>query len=107
MAGMPHLVKVQEQYKSQGLIIIGSHCQQVEQAKVCGLCRSKNVNYTVVNAGRLQGDDSNGIPHAWLFDASGKVVQEGHVEEMAAKIDELLKSAPHCITRGKKLESPA
>lgn len=105
MAGMPHLVQVQEKYKAQGVIVYASHCQNVEQGKVVALCRSKKVNYTVVDNGRLAGDDSNGIPHAWLFDASGKVVMEGHVEQFTAKIEELLKSEPHWITRGKKLET--
>ncbi|MEZ0229662.1 MAG: hypothetical protein ACAI25_13615 [Planctomycetota bacterium] len=105
MAGMPHLVQVQEKYKAQGLIVFASHCQQVEQGKVVALCRSKKVNYTVVDGARLAGDDTNGIPHAWLFDASGKVVMEGHVEQFNAKIEELLAKEPHWITRGKKLES--
>ncbi len=102
---MPHLVQVQEKYKSQGLIVFASHCQQVEQAKVVALCRSKKVNYTVVDGARLQGDESKGIPHAWLFDASGKCVMEGHVEQFTAKIEELLRTEPHWITGGKKLES--
>jgi len=102
---MPHLVQVQEKYKAQGVVVFASHCQNVEQGKVVALCRSKKVNYTVVDGSRLAGDDSNGIPHAWLFDASGKCVQEGHVEQFTAKLEELLKSEPHWITRGKKLES--
>jgi hypothetical protein len=102
---MPHLVKVQEQYKAQGFIIIASHRQDVTQDKVCALCRSSRVNYTVVSGAGLQGDDSRGIPHAWLFDGSGKCIMDGHAEEMSQKIDELLRTEPHWIARGRKLES--
>lgn len=107
MAGMPHLVKVQEQYKAQGLIIIASHCQDVTQDKVVALCRSKHVNYTVISQGRVSGDTSNGIPHAFLFDASGKCVKEGHPDELMKPLDSLMQTEPHWITRGRKLESPA
>lgn len=105
MASMPHLVKVQEQYRAQGLILIASHRQDVPQEKVCGLCRAKRVNYTVVSGAHLQGDESKGIPHAWLFDAAGKCVTEGHAEEMTQKIEDLLRSEPHWIARGRKLET--
>jgi len=104
---MPHLVKVQDQFRAQGLIIIASHCQDVPKDTVLGLCRQKHVNYTVVSQGRVQGDTSNGIPHAFLFDASGKCVKEGHPEELTKAIEGLLASEPHWITGGRKLESPA
>jgi hypothetical protein len=105
VGGIPNLVKVQEKYQSQGLIVIASHCQDVTKDKVCALLRSKHVNYTVVSNGRVVGDTSSGIPHAFLFDASGKCVKEGHPEEMTKTIDQLMGTEPHWITRGKKLES--
>ncbi len=107
MGGIPNLVKVQEQYKSQGLIIIAGHCQDVPKDKVLALLRSKHVNYTVVTGGRVSGDSSSGIPHAFLFDASGKCVKEGHPEELTKTIDQLMGTEPHWITRGRKFESPA
>jgi len=104
---MPHLVKVQDQYRAQGLIIIASHLQEEPKDKVCGLCRSKKVNYTVQSFGRVSGDSSTGIPHAFLFDTNGKCVKEGHPEELVKLIDDLLKKEPHWLCGGKKLESPA
>src|SRR4051812_28887301 len=100
---MPHLVKVQEQYKAQGLVIIAAHHQDVPKDKVCGLCQSKHVNYTVTNGGRVQGDTSNGIPHAFLFDTNGKCVKEGHPEELTKDLEKLMETEPHWITGGRKL----
>jgi hypothetical protein len=103
---MPHLVKVQEQFKAQGLIIVAGHCQDVPKDKVCALCQSKHVNYTIISGGRVAGDTSNGIPHAFLFDASGKCVKEGHPEELTKEIEKLIESEPHWITGGRKLAAP-
>jgi len=63
------------------------------------------MGYTVVSQGRVQGDTSNGIPHAFLFDASGKCVKEGHPDELTKLIEPLLASELHWITHGKKLAS--
>lgn len=98
-------MKVQEQYKAQGFVVVASHLQNVSREQVVALCRSQHINYTVISNGRLAGDDSQGIPHAWLIDASGKVVKEGHPEEMRQTIDELLQREAHWIFRGKKPES--
>src|SRR5579872_7299043 len=102
---MKHLVKMQDQYRAQGFIIIAAHSQDVPQDMVVALCKAKGVNYTVLSGGGPQGDESTGIPHAWLFDANGKCVREGHPEEMSGTIDELVKSEPHWTTRGRKLET--
>jgi hypothetical protein len=104
---MPHLVKVQDQYRAQGLIIIASHSQDVSQDKVVALCRAKKVNYTVQSYGSVSGDTGNTIPHAFLFDASGKCVKDGSPDECIKLIDDLVKKEPHWICQGKKLESAA
>jgi hypothetical protein len=98
-------VKVQEQFKAQGFVVVASHCQQVPREQVVALCRQQHINYTVVSNGRLSGDDSNGIPHAWLIDASGKVVKEGHPEEMRSTLEQLLQTEPHWVLGGKKPEA--
>jgi hypothetical protein len=98
---------MQEQYKAQGFIVIAAHCQDVSQEKVVGLCRAKKINYTVVSRGRCTGDDSNGIPHAFLFGPDGKVIKEGHPNEMTNDIDQAVKNSPHWITRGRPLTSAA
>src|SRR5262249_3803147 len=49
------------------------------------------------------GDDSNGIPHAWLFGPDGKVIKEGHPESMTKDIDDAVMKAPHWITGGRTL----
>lgn len=98
-------MKVQEQHKAQGFVVVASHCQNVSREQVVALCRAQHINYTVVSNGRLSGDDSNGIPHAWLFDASGKLIKEGFPEELHQTLEQLLETEPYWIFRGKKPES--
>lgn len=105
---IPHLVKVQQDYAAKGIIVVAAHCQDVPQDQVCALCREKGMNYTVVSGGRLAGDDSNTIPHAWLFDASGNVVKEfsGPPEGVEKLLDQLVQTEPHWICHGRKLAEP-
>lgn len=96
---------MQDKYAAQGFIIIAAHCQDVPRDKVVALCRSKHVNYTVTSGTRLPGDTSNGIPHAFLFGADGKLIKEGHPESLTKDIDDAIAKAPHWITGGRQLAS--
>jgi hypothetical protein len=98
-------VKVQEKYRDQGLIVIGSHCQNVDKEKVLGLCRSQKVNYTITSNGRPQGDSSKGIPQAYLFDWTGKCVGEGKPDALYGKLDELMANAPSPIVGAKTYDN--
>ena len=69
------------------------------------LCRSKHMNYTVVSGTRLPGDTSNGIPHAFLFGADGKLIKEGFPDECTKLLDDTLAKSPHWITGGRVLTS--
>ena len=108
--GVPHLIKLQEQYKAQGFIIIGGHCQMQQPASqevVVAFCKSQHMNYTVNEGARVSGDSSNGLPHAMLFGYDGKLIKEGSPEECAKCLDEAMAKAPHWITRGRLLVATA
>lgn len=59
----------------------------------------------VTQQGRPQGDESRGIPQAYLFDWTGKCVAEGHPGQMDSKIAELMARAPHFLTAGRSFKS--
>lgn len=90
-------------------MIIASHCQGADlKDKALALCRSKKVNYSVVQQGRPAGDaGGGGIPRAFLFDWTGKCVAEGHPNKLYSKIDELMAKAPNWITGGREFKDSA
>jgi hypothetical protein len=99
---MPQLVKLQEELKDSGFVIIATHVQNATQEEVVNLCRSKKVNYSITSQGNVPGDTGNGIPRAFLFDSKGALVQAGYPESMKPKIHELVKSEPHWLAAGRE-----
>lgn len=75
------------------------------KSKVLGLARENKINYTVTQGGRIPGDESRGIPHAYLFDWTGKCVGEGNPSSLKSKLDELMQKAPPWIAGGKEFKS--
>ncbi|MBL4847140.1 MAG: hypothetical protein JKY65_16590 [Planctomycetes bacterium] len=71
------------------------------------LAREQKINYTVTQGGNIPGDTSRGIPHAYLFDWTGKCVGEGHPSELKVKLTELMSKAPPWIAGGKEFKSAA
>ncbi len=92
---MPHLVSLTKEYAAQGLYIIGNHCQAGTDAEVQGVCRQNRVNYTIVKNARVEGDNSKGIPHMFLFDHTGKCVFEGHPGSATNIVKTTMAAAPH------------
>jgi hypothetical protein len=99
---VPQLVKLQEELKDSGFVIIATHVQAAEKDEVVGFCRSKKVNYSITSQGSVPGDNSNGIPRAFLFDSKGALVQAGHPDSMKQKIHDLVKSEPHWLAAGRE-----
>lgn len=104
---MPHLNKLQTQHADRGFVIIASHVQAPGRDEVVDFCRANGVNFTITSQGRPQGDESKGIPQAYLFDWTGKCVEQGHPGGMDKQIDALMQAAPHWLTGGRELESKA
>ncbi len=102
---MPQLVKLQKEYKDQGFTVIGAHVQNAEKEEVTAFLRSAKVNFTVTSGGSINVSDKlEGIPAAYLFDASGKLVEAGRPALMKQSIVDLIKSEPHFLLEGRKFE---
>jgi hypothetical protein len=101
---MPQLVKLQEELRDSGLIIIGTHRQDGTKEEVVGLVRSMKVNYTITSGGSVPDDNVNSIPRAFLFDGTGKLIEKGHPTDgkFLTKLRELVQTEPHWLAAGRK-----
>jgi thiol-disulfide isomerase/thioredoxin len=90
---IPHLNKLYEKFKDQGLIIIGISKEKKQTVK--DFLKQQPMNYFPAidtNGAYSAGFKITGIPHAILVDKSGKVVWEGHPMSLSEKqIEKLLK----------------
>lgn len=96
---------MQDKYASKGLALIAMHAQSEPAGGLKAWCAQRGINYTVTTFGRLQGDNSRGIPKMFVFDPSGKCVYSGRSSSEADKVIEAqIAKAPHFLTRGRSFE---
>ena len=98
---MPQLVKLQEEMKDSGFLVIGLHAQNGTKEEVANKARSLKINFPVFDQGSIPGQKVDGIPALFLFDSSGKLVGSGRTE-LKAKAHELAQSEPHFLAAGMK-----
>jgi len=104
---MPQLVKLQEELKDSGFVIVAAHAQAGTNDEIAAIARKNRVNYTVI--GSSQGPEAvSGIPAAFLFDSSGKLIEKGHPGQsnFVKKIRDTVASEPHFLAAGKKYTAP-
>jgi len=98
---MPQLVKLQEEMKDSGFLVIGLHAQNGTKEEVANKARSLKVNFPVFDQGNIPGQKVDGIPALFLFDSSGKLVGSGR-SELKTKAHALAQSEPHFLAAGMK-----
>ncbi|HLW68394.1 MAG TPA: hypothetical protein VKS79_23960 [Gemmataceae bacterium] len=82
MASLPHVVQLNTELGSFGLVVVGAHSQKATNEQVKSISRSHGVNFTVTEGATVQGgNDFNGIPHVMVFDHTGKCVYRGSPAE--------------------------
>ena len=94
-------MKLQEELKDSGFVVIASHVQNVPKDDVIQFLRQQKVNFTVTSGGDVPGDTANTIPRAFLFDSKGRLVERGLPSELKAKIPALVASEPHWLAAGR------
>lgn len=100
---MPHLVSLTSQYAPQGLRVVATHVQNATDQAVTTLCRQSRVNYTVVKAARVKGDNARTIPHLYLFDHTGECVWQGLPSAVTQELKDVMAKAPHPLLAGLEL----
>ncbi len=103
VASLPKLSKWQEKYEQQGLVIIGIHRQRASNDALREFVKKKNVKFTIVATGRLEGDRAGGIPRCYLFDSTGKCVFSGHPSDVLTPLKEALAKAPFAALGDREL----
>jgi hypothetical protein len=59
-------------------VVIGAHRQEATNEQVKSVCRSRGVNFSVLEGTFVEGaDDNKGIPHVIVFDHTGKCIYRG------------------------------
>lgn len=90
MQSIPHLNELNTKFGKKGFTIVG--VTNEPSAKVSTFITEKSISYLIA-IGDAPEYRTNGIPHAWLVGADGKVAWEGHPSSLAeAKIEEALKT---------------
>ena len=102
MAGLPQLVKLQDELKETGFSVVAIHCQDVPQDKVTKLLKQHKAGFTVTSGGNIPDNPVSGIPAAFLFDSSGNLVERGHPSTMKGSIQALVEKEPHFLAAGRK-----
>ena len=75
---LPKMEKIWQTFKSKPFILIGSHCQGRQPAKVAALVAKCGLTYPIYDGVQLAGGpDSGSIPFLYVVDARGKVVFKG------------------------------
>lgn len=91
---MPHLQEMYSQLGKSGLFcVIGNHVQQYSP-ETDKFLKEKGITFPVYQHLSLPVNQGfSGIPHAFLFDVTGKVVAEGHPKDLINKVPPLLQEA--------------
>ncbi|MGA2497969.1 MAG: redoxin family protein [Tepidisphaeraceae bacterium] len=103
-ASIPHVSKLQEQYKDKGVIMIGQNCWEEKQDGVAAFVEEMGdkMNYRVA-LDELKGSDKgqmaeswmkaagqDGIPTAFIVDKEGRIAWIGHPMEMDKVLEKII-----------------
>jgi hypothetical protein len=77
---MPHLVRWNNELSEFGLVVVGAHVQNASDEEVSAKSRELGINFAVVKGASAAGLEFKGIPHAVLFDHTGKCLYQGSPE---------------------------
>lgn len=77
IASLPELAKLAKRYEKKGLVVVGLERQGSTKEDILEVLKDAKVKYPVM-AGGSGPVPSDGIPHAMVFGADGKLVWHGH-----------------------------
>ncbi|MDB2347811.1 TlpA family protein disulfide reductase [Verrucomicrobiales bacterium] len=81
---MPHLVQMSKRYGKKGLQVIGVHRQGGSDEKVIEKAKDLKMEFPVAKTGSGPVQ-ARGIPHLFVFGATGKLVFSGHPMDKEAE----------------------
>lgn len=92
IASLPELAKMARSGEKRGLVVVGLERQQSPKDVILKILKSARVEYPVMSGGSAPGG-TGGIPHACVFDVTGKLVFNGnpHDEEFERSVKKALR----------------
>jgi thiol-disulfide isomerase/thioredoxin len=94
IASLPELAKLAKRYEKKGLVVVGLERQNSAKEDILKVLKKAKVKYPVM-AGGSTPVPSDGIPHALVFGADGKLVWHGNpaADEFEDSVKDALKAA--------------
>jgi thiol-disulfide isomerase/thioredoxin len=77
IASLPELAKLAKSNEKKGLMVVGLECQNSKKEDILKILKSAKVKYPVMAGGSAPGGAGT-IPHACVFDTTGKLVWTGN-----------------------------
>jgi len=77
IASLPGLAKMAKSGEKKGLVVVGLERQQSTKEAILKVLKDAKVAYPVMSGGSAPGN-TGGIPHACVFDVTGKLVFSGN-----------------------------
>ncbi|MEP4078065.1 TlpA family protein disulfide reductase [Haloferula sp.] len=95
IASLPDLAKMSKRYAKKGLVVVGLERQGSSKEEILDVIKKPRVKYAIMSGGNVPVK-SNGIPHAAVFDHTGKLVWHGnpHDDEFEDSVKDALKAIP-------------
>ncbi|MBN2272294.1 MAG: redoxin domain-containing protein [Sedimentisphaerales bacterium] len=98
LMSIPHLTDVAHKYKDKNVVVVGISKEEADVASPFVDKQGAKMDYNVavdptgnVTAGYMKAFKFNGIPHAFIVDAKGKIAWHGHpMADMEQVLDEVL-----------------
>ena len=75
---MPWFIELYQQYKPQGLEVVGVAMDDSSQKEIADFVKEMKVNYTILQGTEKVGDDYGGVqflPETFILDRNGKIVK--------------------------------
>ena len=105
IATMPLVEQLHQSLGPAGLIVIGAHTQGEPEADLKKAVAKLGITFPIVSHAVVEGGmDFEGIPHAMLFDHTGRCIARGSPRELADKAARAVQAAPPVVLAGRKLE---
>jgi thiol-disulfide isomerase/thioredoxin len=99
IASLPEMAKLANRYDKKGLVVVGMERQEGTTEEILKLLKPARVKYPVMSGGSTPVA-SDGIPHAMVFGADGKLVWHGHPAD--GKFEDAVKDALKGVVVEKK-----
>lgn len=93
---IPTLIELQDRYGSQGFQVVGIGMDENDPGKILAFVKGNLINYSVLKGDAEVAEEFRGIseiPHSFLFDRTGKLINEYKVPVKKAELESRIKSA--------------